>query len=142
MRPLRLIRSHNNMPSKKYYWRNPQKERKAALKWNKENRDKKAVSDRRYMQTSGGRYIAYRNGAKNRGLLFNISRDEFIRLVKKRCDYCNDENTQMGLDRVDNSVGYLLSNVVPCCEKCNRMKLTMTLDEFYTQIEKIYTYSI
>lgn len=41
-----------------------------------------------------------------------------------------------GLDRVDNSVGYLLSNTVPCCPDCNFMKHSSTLSEWCSIIER------
>jgi len=36
----------------------------------------------------------------------------------------------MGIDRWDNSQGYLADNVVPCCKDCNRAKNTRTPREF------------
>lgn len=44
-----------------------------------------------------------------------------------------------GIDRVDNSVGYVLSNCVPCCSTCNRMKGTMSSEEFKEKIKLIYS---
>lgn len=35
-----------------------------------------------------------------------------------------------GLDRRDNSVGYLSENVVPCCRWCNEAKKAKTETEF------------
>jgi hypothetical protein len=41
------------------------------------------------------------------------------------CHYCNDElgstreNCGVGLDRLDNLIGYELDNVVSCCGPCN-----------------------
>lgn len=34
------------------------------------------------------------------------------------------------IDRVDNSKGYITSNVVPCCKFCNAAKGTSTVTEF------------
>ena len=36
----------------------------------------------------------------------------------------------MGVDRWDNSKGYLPDNLVPCCKDCNRGKLTRSSREF------------
>lgn len=36
----------------------------------------------------------------------------------------------MGIDRWDNSRGYLADNVVPCCKDCNRAKMTRPPREF------------
>lgn len=43
----------------------------------------------------------------------------------------------MGLDRVDSSKGYEESNIVPCCKVCNRIKWTLSQEEFIQHIHKI-----
>lgn len=43
-----------------------------------------------------------------------------------------------GIDRIDSSEGYTLTNVIPCCTKCNRMKLNYTTRDFIDHISKIY----
>lgn len=49
-----------------------------------------------------------------------------------------DKNkTNRGLDRVDNSLGYILTNVVSCCAICNRMKLTLTYCAFIEKCRRI-----
>lgn len=87
-------------------------------------------------------YATYRCGAEHRGLLFEISKEDFKQLTKKDCSYCgahpnqkigNDVTgryTYNGLDRVDNSIGYRVENCVACCGRCNRMKHAMTAREF------------
>lgn len=39
-------------------------------------------------------------------------------IFKKTCVYCGDDKN-VGCDRLDNSLGHLKSNVVPCCVTCN-----------------------
>lgn len=46
-----------------------------------------------------------------------------------------------GLDREDNTLGYLYSNLVPCCKVCNRAKSTMTRAEFLTWIGRAHLHS-
>ena len=41
----------------------------------------------------------------------------------------------VSLDRVDNTEGYVHTNVVLCCLRVNEMKRNMSLDEFYTWCE-------
>jgi len=44
----------------------------------------------------------------------------FIRsMVSQACSYCGETEIRMTLDRVDNSIGHLMSNVVPACIRCN-----------------------
>ena len=46
-----------------------------------------------------------------------------------------------GIDRMNNNIGYEISNVVPCCSVCNKMKSSLSKEEFLTQICKIYEQS-
>lgn len=44
-----------------------------------------------------------------------------------------------GLDRVDNSIGYIESNVVPCCYICNKMKGELPVEDFLRHLNNIFT---
>jgi uncharacterized protein with PIN domain len=66
----------------------------------------------------------------------------FESLFRKNCFYCNSEIKTIGLDRIENSVGYIVSNVVACCEMCNRMKWAYSHDEFIDKIIKIYKHTV
>lgn len=44
------------------------------------------------------------------------------------------------IDRVDSTKGYLFSNSVSCCGRCNKAKLHYTQDEFYDMIVAIYNH--
>ena len=46
------------------------------------------------------------------------------------CAYCGDKPTplHMSLDRLDNSVGHIESNVVPCCFFCNYLQRDMPIE--------------
>jgi hypothetical protein len=63
---------------------------------------------------------AYRSSDKKRGLLNNIFIKEAKELFKKSCYYCG-ATTKIGLDRIDNTKGHTLDNVLTCCEKCNNI---------------------
>jgi len=58
-------------------------------------------------------------------------------LMLSPCTYCGKvatlEDTN-GLDRLDNTKGHSLGNVVPCCSICNIMKQRMTVTEFTRHI--------
>lgn len=90
--------------------------------------------------------------ARSRNLSCTIEFEDFIRVSKLPCYYCNQEpeggyweNSSYkkdwheafisnGLDRYDNSIGYELNNVVPCCIRCNRAKNDMSLSEWKEKI--------
>jgi hypothetical protein len=96
------------------------------------------------------KYSQYVNSAKKRGFIFDLSKDQFRKIIEQPCFYCGQEKftkTQQkncngyfesnGVDRIDSNKGYLLDNCVPCCSVCNKMKLDLSVDKFYEHIEKI-----
>lgn len=44
------------------------------------------------------------------------------------CTYCGETRLRMTLDRVDNSLGHLKSNVLPACERCNYVRRDMPFE--------------
>ena len=99
-------------------------------------------------------YRSYVYGSKNRKIEFNISKEKFKQMAESRCYYCNVKPYQVmknngksgfygnfiynGIDRKDNSIGYIESNCVPCCFRCNQAKLCMSHDDFILLVKKIY----
>lgn len=83
------------------------------------------------------RFKLCKKGAKKRNLLFCLSLEQFEKLTSQTCFYCGNfsENKEYcGIDRVNNNVGYILENCVPCCARCNDVKN----DSNFEQIEMIY----
>lgn len=96
-------------------------------------------------------YGRYKRVAKERGYYFNLTKEEFKSLVTKDCIYCLDSPKNKsgqkanngyfvytGLDRKNNTLGYDVSNSVPCCLSCNRAKNDMGMSEFIDWIKKVY----
>jgi hypothetical protein len=94
---------------------------------------------------------SYRRNAERRNLDFFLSAEQFTNLTQKNCYYCgempknkltgkwfNGEYFYNGVDRFDNTKGYIVDNCVPCCETCNRAKRIMSADEFTEWIIKVY----
>ena len=92
----------------------------------------KKVQDNKYYISLKGRYSYYKHWAKRRNIIFQITLEEFAKLWGKQCSYCGDEIKLIGIDRMDNFKGYLKDNIVPCCSKCNSMKLTIDKNNFLT----------
>jgi len=91
----------------------------------------------------------YRKCARNRNQEFKLNRNEVKKLIESNCYYCGSEpkNTLIqhgrkikyqGIDRLDNSLGYIPTNVVPCCIVCNKMKKVLNYNEFIDHIERIH----
>lgn len=90
----------------------------------------------------------YKCDAKSRKLKFVLTKEEFKKFTKNNCYYCGVEPKQIykrpkyknytgglpyiynGIDRVDNSKGYILSNCVSCCMRCNLMKKDISSVDF------------
>jgi len=53
------------------------------------------------------------------------------------CYYCGDNIETIGLDRLNNTKGYSLDNIVSCCTPCNMMKNNNTEDDFIARCKKI-----
>lgn len=90
--------------------------------------------------THPAHYKKYIREAGKRGLLFDLTPEEFFTLIAGRCKYCErtpEEANGMGIDRVDNSVGYIKSNCVSCCEADNRAKLIQTVKEYIEQCWRV-----
>ena len=74
---------------------------------------------------------------------------EVYSVRKSTCHYCGKSPNKPhrkcetflynGLDRVDNSVGYIESNVVPCCYICNKMKGDLSTEVFLEHLNNIFT---
>jgi hypothetical protein len=42
------------------------------------------------------------------------------------------------MDRVDNSLGYVIDNVVSCCEMCNLAKKDFSREEFESWVRRVH----
>lgn len=92
--------------------------------------------------------------AKQRNLVFELTEQDVRKISKQDCVYCGctphkskrvrnrfgSNYIYNGIDRVDNSKGYIMDNCVPCCEICNRMKLKLGIQEFKDHIKSIYSH--
>jgi hypothetical protein len=87
-----------------------------------------------------GRFGASKKSAKYRNLEWSISKEDYFDLIKNNCNYCGGKlnETGCGLDRKDSSKGYLIDNVVPCCERCNYAKNAMTMEEFRIHVKRMF----
>jgi hypothetical protein len=89
-------------------------------------------------QRPSHRFSAAKSQARRRGLEWSISRETLEILQKSSCFYCGGKVSLVatGLDRVDNTKGYTMQNVVPCCKVCNMVKgYAHTKEETLVMIE-------
>ena len=61
---------------------------------------------------------AYRHKDKKKGFESELDIDYVLNFIEQPCIYCGDTDF-IGLDRIDNNIGHIKSNIVPCCYTCN-----------------------
>jgi len=92
---------------------------------------------------------AYKKAANNRDLAFTLSDKHLLVLLQSACSYCGNKPSNSfhatdyiytGIDRIDNTKGYVESNVRSACIICNRMKMTLSLDKFEESVKSIVVY--
>lgn len=90
----------------------------------------------------------YRSGARARNLCWDLSVEEFERLITGDCHYCGvppsnlraRRKTQFrynGIDRLENSVGYTKENSVTCCVECNMAKKQRSANDFISHCRRV-----
>lgn len=95
-------------------------------------------------------YRNYKQSSEKRKRIFGLSEKQFKEITTKNCHYCGSEPNKIsstgikrsnyyynGIDRVDNNIGYVFENCVPCCDICNKAKHTKSYDEFLIWIDRL-----
>ena len=100
-------------------------------------------------------FYAYQKSARARGYDWHLSADQFRAITQQDCHYCgatptikfravpgtNGDYYGNGVDRVDNGKGYDPGNVVSCCQTCNVAKASMSQQEFFDWIARVYAHA-
>jgi hypothetical protein len=80
-----------------------------------------------------------KSSAKTRGINVNLDVNKYQLIIDSGCHFCgSDLKNENGycLDRIDNSKGYVVTNVVGCCKVCNRAKSNMDVHDFTNWLQK------
>lgn len=102
-------------------------------------------------------YRRYKRGANKRNIIFNLNLEQFKSIIVNNCFYCNASPNHTykpnfyskinglfvhnGIDRLDNTKGYEISNCVACCTGCNFCKGKFSKEEFLNIVKKIYEHN-
>jgi hypothetical protein len=102
-------------------------------------------------------FAFYKKGAKARDFQFNLSFEQLVEFLKKSCHYCGIEPSNSsatinphgasqilynGIDRIDNSKGYIVENLVSCCKNCNYAKFDLSYEEFKIYLKRLGEYYV
>lgn len=97
----------------------------------------------------------YQKSAKKRNIEFLLEKKHFFNLLDGNCIYCGIEpqsnytygkkNTIVdysqfkynGVDRINNTKGYINGNVGSCCKICNNSKSTLTVSDWLVWISRV-----
>jgi len=110
------------------------------------------LSKKEYGEASFNAVLAkYKLHAKDAERDFLLTNYEFRELIFSDCYYCGKKPSQVkhnkwsngdleynGIDRIDNSKGYIKGNVRPCCRKCNFIKNKLSEEEFLSMVKNTY----
>ncbi len=134
-------------------YKDKKRQREYKARWNREkyrsdtqHREKAKAYARAYnasidrSKSTIGRWRTYAGNAKRRGLVWEIYFQHFAKLLSMPCKYCGTVNN-VGVDRVDNAIGYTIDNSVSCCSLCNYMKSDTSKDLFLAQCRRIVDYA-
>lgn len=98
-------------------------------------------------------YSGYVRDARKRGLEFSFTKEQFEDIVTSNCHYCgakpareyarswaNGSFFYNGIDRKNNTIGYLPGNCVASCWECNYLKRGLDYGDFLSRVEAIAGY--
>jgi len=114
-----------------------------AKKW-RNNNPEKVLENNEYKKNSKNlQYNVYSRNAALKNLEFTITYEEFANIIENPCYYCNTLQTKgfNGIDRKDQTKGYIRDNCVSCCKMCNYIKGSLSDDVFIKRIIHILKYN-
>jgi len=95
--------------------------------YQKDYRIKNIKRLKEYDCSNDRRFYQSQRVAKRRKIIWQLSLEEYSDLCNKPCHYCSNKlgkivTTGIGLDRINNNLGYIKGNILSCCEMCNRIR--------------------
>lgn len=93
-----------------------------------------------YDKTLSDKYKGYFKRAFDKKMQFELSPIDFNSLTENvTCVYCGKVGN-LGIDRIDSSIGYTHTNCQSCCGTCNLMKKSHNEQDFLNHILSILKY--
>lgn len=70
-------------------------------------------------------YVDSRRSDRKKDRENNLTRDDIKKIIVSGCEYCGEKKLRMTLDRIDNSKGHVIGNVIGACLRCNYARRSM-----------------
>jgi hypothetical protein len=114
-----------------------------AKQWRDRNPEKVATNNQSRLENIKIHYSNYKRSANDKNIEFGLLSDVFDEIVKAPCYYCGtiQDKGFNGIDRQNSEIGYVVDNCVSCCQMCNYMKASLSVDAFLGRVEHILTYN-
>lgn len=126
--------------------------RACSKSWYESNKDKILQERKEWRKQMLGtfeyRFKRVIQTARQRGIIFSLTLDQFIEAADKQCYYCGGAFCDpvlegSGLDRIDSNKGYELGNIVSCGFRCNQIKMDdLTMEEAKVAIAAILQFRL
>ena len=103
----------------------PEDRKRWASTYYQTHKDEHAQWQRDYNKTLKGKHVKLIAKAKVKGIEVSLTIQELEQILSSgKCHYCGNDLPESGysVDRLDNRVGYIAVNCVPCCFSCNARK--------------------
>lgn len=133
-------REKERIKNREKYEHNRERKKANAKAWYENNKEKsRAINRRAYLKRAGQprklseRLLDSKQNASRRDLAWEITDEAAMVLFQEPCFYCNkapDTKRWNGIDRADNSKGYVEGNCASACWPCNLAKGTMSVEDF------------
>jgi len=107
--------------------------------------DNKSIYEECFPDFISGNYNQYKKSAKIRDIEFLLDEETFLTLTNNNCYICGKKNSinhRNGVDRYDNSFGYIETNCKSCCNTCNMIKNRFSYDDIIEKFKKIVSHII
>jgi len=129
---------------KKLYWSNREDAIKKSIEWGRKNKDKRKIIRKRWsIQNTLPKAVMNKNwNARKQGAKGSFTLEEYknkLAIHNNKCGYClvGDAYTVDHIVPISKGGTNFISNIMPCCLKCNGQKRDYLLNEWY-KLPKCY----
>lgn len=124
---LRELLSEYNLDFKSYHRKFKPKEEllETRRKNHAARRERLRYMRKHNLNTAQFIYTDSKSSDRKKGLKNDLNQEFIKKLIDHPCSYCGETSLRMTLDRIDNSIGHIRTNVVAACIRCNYVRRDM-----------------